>query len=140
MANFFLPFLNFSIFINLNFYKIFYCINSNANLKVFSVLSLLSRCSYSSGDYSGSNGNYTFSHQTPTVHPSNLIIEGGSMTVLCIAMGSPPPQVSLFISGILIHQVMRSRWLPLRLPSRRKGLVRFYLGDSWILVLIMLKL
>lgn len=42
--------------------------------------------------------------ETPTVHPINLIVEGSSMTVLCIAMGSPPPTVSLYISGILIHQ------------------------------------
>lgn len=42
--------------------------------------------------------------ETPTVHPINLIVEGGTMTVLCIAMGSPPPTVSLYISGVLIHQ------------------------------------
>ncbi|KAK7081529.1 hypothetical protein SK128_028299, partial [Halocaridina rubra] len=42
--------------------------------------------------------------EKPTVHPMNLIVEGGNMTVLCIAMGSPPPTVSLYISGVLIHQ------------------------------------
>lgn len=42
--------------------------------------------------------------EKPTVHPMNLIVEGGNMTVLCIAMGSPPPTVSLYISGLLIHQ------------------------------------
>ncbi|XP_063860088.1 Ig-like and fibronectin type-III domain-containing protein 2 isoform X4 [Scylla paramamosain] len=42
--------------------------------------------------------------EAPTVHPINLIVEGGKMTVLCIAMGSPPPTVSLYISGVLIHQ------------------------------------
>ncbi|MPC85304.1 hypothetical protein E2C01_080073 [Portunus trituberculatus] len=47
------------------------------------------------------------SPNAPTVHPINLIVEGGKMTVLCIAMGSPPPTVSLYISGVLIHQVRR---------------------------------
>ncbi|XP_050727678.1 Ig-like and fibronectin type-III domain-containing protein 1 isoform X2 [Eriocheir sinensis] len=42
--------------------------------------------------------------EAPTVHPINLIVEGGKMTVLCIAMGSPPPTVSLYISGVLINQ------------------------------------
>lgn len=47
--------------------------------------------------------------QAPTVHPINLIVEGGKMTVLCIAMGSPPPTVSLYISGVLINQVRQRR-------------------------------
>ncbi|XP_064105777.1 Ig-like and fibronectin type-III domain-containing protein 1 isoform X2 [Macrobrachium nipponense] len=42
--------------------------------------------------------------EKPTIHPINLIVEGGNMTVLCIAMGSPPPTVSLYISGLLVNQ------------------------------------
>ncbi|XP_068232541.1 LOW QUALITY PROTEIN: myomesin-3-like, partial [Palaemon carinicauda] len=42
--------------------------------------------------------------EKPTIHPINLIVERGNMTVLCIAMGSPPPTVSRYISGQLIHQ------------------------------------
>ncbi|KAL1497939.1 hypothetical protein ABEB36_008819 [Hypothenemus hampei] len=42
--------------------------------------------------------------EPPTVHPINLVIEGSSMTVLCIAMGNPLPTISLYISGRLVRQ------------------------------------
>lgn len=42
--------------------------------------------------------------EAPTVHPINLVTEGGSMTVLCIAMGTPTPTISLYISGRLVRQ------------------------------------
>ena len=42
--------------------------------------------------------------ELPTIHPINIILEGGSMTVLCVAMGTPMPTVSLYVSGNLIHQ------------------------------------
>lgn len=42
--------------------------------------------------------------QPPTVHPINLVIEGSSMTILCIAMGTPMPTISLYISGRLVRQ------------------------------------
>jgi len=42
--------------------------------------------------------------EPPTVHPINLVIEHGSMTVLCIAMGTPLPTISLYISGRLVRQ------------------------------------
>lgn len=42
--------------------------------------------------------------EAPTVHPINLVIEGSSMTVLCIAMGTPMPTISLYISGRLVRQ------------------------------------
>ncbi|XP_014259678.1 Ig-like and fibronectin type-III domain-containing protein 1 isoform X2 [Cimex lectularius] len=42
--------------------------------------------------------------ELPTVHPINLIVEGSSMTVLCIAMGTPMPTISLYISGRLVRQ------------------------------------
>ncbi|KAK6628150.1 hypothetical protein RUM43_001962 [Polyplax serrata] len=42
--------------------------------------------------------------EPPTVHPINLVIEGSSMTILCIAMGTPVPTISLYISGRLVRQ------------------------------------
>lgn len=42
--------------------------------------------------------------EPPTVHPINLVVEGSSMTVLCIAMGTPMPTISLYISGRLVRQ------------------------------------
>ncbi|KAJ8939828.1 hypothetical protein NQ318_013047 [Aromia moschata] len=42
--------------------------------------------------------------EPPTVHPINLVLEGSSMTVLCIAMGTPMPTISLYISGRLVRQ------------------------------------
>ncbi|KAL3272723.1 hypothetical protein HHI36_014185 [Cryptolaemus montrouzieri] len=42
--------------------------------------------------------------EAPTVHPINLVIEGSSMTILCIAMGTPMPTISLYISGRLVRQ------------------------------------
>lgn len=41
-----------------------------------------------------------FKFQPPTVHPINLVMEGSSMSILCIAMGTPTPTISLYISGI----------------------------------------
>ncbi|XP_039279825.1 Ig-like and fibronectin type-III domain-containing protein 2 [Nilaparvata lugens] len=42
--------------------------------------------------------------EPPTVHPINLVVEGSSMTILCIAMGTPMPTISLYISGRLVRQ------------------------------------
>ncbi|XP_025837036.1 Ig-like and fibronectin type-III domain-containing protein 1 [Agrilus planipennis] len=42
--------------------------------------------------------------EPPTVHPINLVMEGSSMTILCIAMGTPMPVISLYISGRLVRQ------------------------------------
>lgn len=47
---------------------------------------------------------HKFVLQPPTVHPINLVVEGSSMTILCIAMGTPLPMISLYISGRLVHQ------------------------------------
>lgn len=33
-----------------------------------------------------------------------MVAEGGSMTILCIAMGTPMPTISLYISGRLVRQ------------------------------------
>ncbi|XP_049544577.1 Ig-like and fibronectin type-III domain-containing protein 1 [Anopheles darlingi] len=40
----------------------------------------------------------------PTVHPSDIISEGGSMTILCLAMGNPAPTISLYVGGHLVRQ------------------------------------
>ncbi|XP_077284865.1 Ig-like and fibronectin type-III domain-containing protein 2 isoform X2 [Arctopsyche grandis] len=42
--------------------------------------------------------------EPPTVHPINLVMEGSSMSILCIAMGTPTPTISLYISGRLVRQ------------------------------------
>uniref|UniRef100_A0A0K8SXU6 Ig-like and fibronectin type-III domain-containing protein C25G4.10 n=1 Tax=Lygus hesperus TaxID=30085 RepID=A0A0K8SXU6_LYGHE len=42
--------------------------------------------------------------EPPSVHPVNLLVEGSSMTILCIAMGIPMPTISLYISGRLVRQ------------------------------------
>lgn len=33
-----------------------------------------------------------------------MIKEGGSMTVLCLALGNPAPTISLYVSGHLVRQ------------------------------------
>ncbi|XP_046969114.1 Ig-like and fibronectin type-III domain-containing protein 2 isoform X1 [Vanessa cardui] len=42
--------------------------------------------------------------EPPTINPVNLVVEGTSMTILCIAMGTPTPTISLYISGRLVRQ------------------------------------
>jgi len=37
--------------------------------------------------------------EAPTVHPINMVTEGSDMTVLCIAMGTPMPTVTLYVDG-----------------------------------------
>jgi len=37
--------------------------------------------------------------EAPTIHPINMVTEGSTMTVLCIAMGTPLPTVTLYING-----------------------------------------
>ncbi|XP_017019547.1 Ig-like and fibronectin type-III domain-containing protein 2 [Drosophila kikkawai] len=40
----------------------------------------------------------------PTVHPADNIPEGGSMTILCLALGNPAPTISLYVGGHLVRQ------------------------------------
>ncbi|EDW70342.2 Ig-like and fibronectin type-III domain-containing protein 1 [Drosophila virilis] len=40
----------------------------------------------------------------PTVHPVDNIPEGGSMTILCLALGNPAPTISLYVGGHLVRQ------------------------------------
>lgn len=42
--------------------------------------------------------------EVPTIHPTNLVLEGGSMTVICVAMGTPMPTISLYVAGSLIKE------------------------------------
>lgn len=42
--------------------------------------------------------------EPPTINPVNLVVEHSSMTILCIAMGTPTPTISLYISGRLVRQ------------------------------------
>ncbi|GAB0093957.1 Fibronectin type-III domain-containing protein [Sergentomyia squamirostris] len=40
----------------------------------------------------------------PTIHPADMVGEGGSMTVLCLALGNPEPTISLYVGGHLVRQ------------------------------------
>ncbi|XP_065358816.1 Ig-like and fibronectin type-III domain-containing protein 2 isoform X1 [Calliphora vicina] len=40
----------------------------------------------------------------PTVHPADNVPEGGSMTILCLALGNPAPTISLYVGGHLVRQ------------------------------------
>lgn len=42
--------------------------------------------------------------QPPAIHPADFVPEGGSMTVLCLALGNPPPTISLYVGGHLVRQ------------------------------------
>lgn len=42
--------------------------------------------------------------QPPTIHPADIVAEGGSMTVLCLALGNPAPTISLYVGGHLVRQ------------------------------------
>lgn len=42
--------------------------------------------------------------ETPVVQPANIIAEGTSMTVLCLALGNPAPTISLYVGGHLVRQ------------------------------------
>ena len=37
--------------------------------------------------------------EAPAVHPRTGLIEGGSMTILCIALGTPTPRITLYLGG-----------------------------------------
>lgn len=41
--------------------------------------------------------------QPPTIHPNDVIPEGGSMTILCLALGNPIPTISLYIGGHFVR-------------------------------------
>ncbi|KAL7051028.1 hypothetical protein ACKWTF_004301 [Chironomus riparius] len=40
----------------------------------------------------------------PTVHPSDFVSEGSSMTILCLALGNPVPHVKLYVGGHLVRE------------------------------------
>ena len=37
--------------------------------------------------------------QAPTIHPIDQVLEGSDMKVLCIAMGTPTPHVTVYLNG-----------------------------------------
>jgi hypothetical protein len=41
--------------------------------------------------------------EAPAVHPRSGLIEGGSMTVLCIALGTPTPKITFYLGGHAIR-------------------------------------
>jgi hypothetical protein len=43
--------------------------------------------------------------ESPAVHPNEGIVEGDSMTILCIALGTPTPTVTLYLGGHPIRSV-----------------------------------
>lgn len=42
--------------------------------------------------------------EPPRIQPSNMLIEGRAMTVVCVALGDPPPTISLYINGKQMKQ------------------------------------
>jgi len=44
--------------------------------------------------------------QPPRIQPLNLLIEGRSMTVVCVALGDPTPTISLYINGELYKRLL----------------------------------
>ncbi|CAB3371385.1 Hypothetical predicted protein [Cloeon dipterum] len=54
--------------------------------------------------------------EAPKVQPG-AVVEGGSITVLCIAMGTPAPDVSLYVSGMLVHTGKETRHLVVTLSN-----------------------
>lgn len=51
---------------------------------------------------------YTFSflEKPPTVHPSDFVSEGNSMTIICLALGNPVPNVKLYVGGHFVREEM----------------------------------
>ena len=41
--------------------------------------------------------------EAPAVHPRTGLLEGGSMTVLCIALGTPTPKITFYLGGHAIR-------------------------------------
>ena len=70
--------------------------------------------------------------EVPTVHPNSIIMEGSSMTVLCVAMGTPMPVVSLYVAGALARQE-RTRHLVHVLPrvNRTMNVVSCYAENGY---------
>ncbi|XP_059475873.1 Ig-like and fibronectin type-III domain-containing protein 1 isoform X2 [Neocloeon triangulifer] len=54
--------------------------------------------------------------EPPKIQPG-AVVEGGSITVLCIALGTPAPTVSLYVSGKLAHSEKDTRHLVVTLHN-----------------------
>lgn len=42
--------------------------------------------------------------EPPRIQPSGLLVEGSTMTVMCVALGDPTPTITLYVNGKLIKQ------------------------------------
>ncbi|XP_045774641.1 Ig-like and fibronectin type-III domain-containing protein 2 isoform X1 [Maniola jurtina] len=70
--------------------------------------------------------------EPPTINPVNLVVEGSSMTILCIAMGTPTPTISLYISGRLVRQeVTRHMVTVVHNVTRDMDLVSCYADNGY---------
>lgn len=70
--------------------------------------------------------------EAPTIHPVDLVLEGSSMTVLCIAMGTPLPTVTLYLDGHPIRsEVTRHMVTNIHNVTRAMGLVSCYADNGY---------
>ena len=70
--------------------------------------------------------------QAPTIHPVNMVTEGNSMTVLCIAMGTPMPTVTLYVDGHPIRsEVTRHMVTVVHNVTREMGQVSCYADNGY---------
>ena len=70
--------------------------------------------------------------QAPTIHPIDMVVEGSTMTVLCIAMGTPSPTVTLYVNGHpLRSEVSRHMVTKLHNVSRDMGHVSCYADNGY---------
>jgi hypothetical protein len=70
--------------------------------------------------------------QAPTIHPVDMVLEGSSMTILCIAMGTPLPTVTLYLDGHPIRsEVTRHMVTNIHNVTRDMGLVSCYADNGY---------
>ena len=75
---------------------------------------------------------YLYFLQAPTVHPINMVTEGNNMTVLCIAMGTPMPTVTLYLNGHPIRStVSRHMVTEIDNVTRDMGQVSCYADNGY---------
>jgi len=70
--------------------------------------------------------------EAPTIHPINMVTEGSSMTILCIAMGTPLPTVTLYVDGNPIRSdVTRHMVTVVHNVTRDMGQVSCYADNGY---------
>lgn len=75
--------------------------------------------------------------QPPTIHPDEIITEGSSMTVLCVALGDPMPKISLYVGGIEIKsEITRQMVTTVQNITIEMVDVTCYAGTSTILFVL----